>query len=156
METDIKEIAEKYFSKSDYKIIDYALRGERGTKVLEIFVDNRIGINIDELVKINHELDDIIEEKVEMIDISKMVISSPGTERSFKFIWQLLKHKDRDLDILLNNDEKLTGKLTLVSEEENKIGIESLIKEKGVKKLRAEYREINFSDIKESRIKLKF
>jgi len=156
METEIKEIAENYFSKSEYKIIDYALRGERGTKVLEIFVDNKTGINIDELVRINHELDDIIEEKVVLMDISKMVISSPGTERSFKFIWQLLKHKDRDLEIILINDEQLTGKLTLISEDENKIGVESSIKEKGVKKIRTEYREINFSDIKESRIKLKF
>jgi len=67
-----------------------------------------------------------------------------------------LKHKDRDLEIILINDEQLTGKLTLISEDENKIGVESSIKEKGVKKIRTEYREINFSDIKESRIKLKF
>ncbi|MBS1516936.1 MAG: hypothetical protein JSS91_02510 [Bacteroidetes bacterium] len=156
METDIKEIAEDYFSRSDYSIIEYSIRGERGTKVLEIYVDNRDGINIDELVKINHELDDIIEEKIAVNNISKLVISSPGAERSFKFIWQLLKHKDRELDIVMNNDEKLSGLLTLVSEEEGKIGLEVMKKEKGVKKIQKEYREINFIDIKESKIKLKF
>lgn len=156
METEIKDIAEDYFSRSDYKIIEYGLRGERGTKVLEIFVDNKTGISIDELVKINHELDDIIEEKVVMVDISKLVISSPGAERSFKFIWQLLKHKDRDLEIVMNDGAEFTGKLTMISENEDKIGLEIQIKEKGVKKVRTEYREINFSDIKESKIKLKF
>ncbi|MBK9332209.1 MAG: hypothetical protein IPM96_07375 [Ignavibacteria bacterium] len=155
METEIKNIAEDYFSRSDYKIIDYILRGEKGTKVLEIFVDNRNGINIDELVKINHELDDLIEEKIELVDISKLQISSPGAERSFKFIWQLEKHIGRDIEIRLEGDIEITGKLTMVAENDGKIGIEIQIKEKGKKNF-TEYKEINFGDILESKIKLKF
>ncbi|MBK8981465.1 MAG: hypothetical protein IPM38_03870 [Ignavibacteria bacterium] len=155
METEIRNIAEDYFSRSDYKIIDYILRGEKGTKVLEIFVDNRNGINIDELVKINHELDDLIEEKIELVDISKLQISSPGAERSFKYIWQLEKHIGRDIEIRLDGDTEITGKLTLVTENDSKIGIEIQVKEKG-KKNQTEYREINFGDILESKIKLKF
>ncbi|HAY34105.1 MAG TPA: ribosome assembly cofactor RimP [Ignavibacteria bacterium] len=155
METEIKNIAEDYFSRSDYKIIDYILRGEKGTKVLEIYVDNRKGINIDELVKINHELDDLIEEKIASADISKLQVSSPGAERSFKFIWQLEKHIGRDIEAILSGDEDVTGKLTMVSENDGKIGIEIQKKEKG-KKNTEEYREINFGDILESKIKLKF
>ncbi len=155
METEIKNIAEDYFSRSDYKIIDYILRGEKGTKVLEIYVDNRKGINIDELVKINHELDDLIEEKIASADISKLQVSSPGAERSFKFIWQLEKHVGRDIEASLKGDEEVSGKLTMVSENDGKIGIEIQKKEKG-KKNTEEYREINFGDILESKIKLKF
>ncbi|MBL0106785.1 MAG: hypothetical protein IPP52_05735 [Ignavibacteria bacterium] len=46
MENELKSIIEEYFSSSDYRIIELVLRGEKGTKVAEVYVDKEDGINI--------------------------------------------------------------------------------------------------------------
>lgn len=155
-ENELRQLIENYFSESDYKIIEFVFRGEKGTRVLEIFVDNINGINIDEITKINKDLSGLIDEKLVINDISNLVVSSPGAERPLKFIWQLHKHTGRTLEIELNDSEKLEGKLSEISEEgTGKLMIEIAVKEKG-KKNSYIIREINFKDIKTIKVKISF
>ena len=155
-ELELQNLINEYFSTSDYKIIENIIRGEKGTRVLEIFIDNETGINIDEITKINKDLSSLIDEKIDMFNISNLVVSSPGAERPIKFLWQLKKHIGRTLEIIMNDDEKAEGKLTELSDEgEEKIVIEIPLKEKG-KKLTFYPREIKYNDIKEVKVKLSF
>ncbi len=155
-ENELRQLIEEYFSESDYKIIEYVFRGEKGTKVLEIFVDNKNGINIDEITKINKDLSSLIDEKLVLNDVSNLVVSSPGAERQLKFLWQLHKHTGRILEIEMNDGEKTEGRLTGISEEgEGRITIEIAVKEKGKKSSFTE-REINFQDIKILKVKISF
>jgi len=156
MEKGLEELIKEYFRNSDYRIIEFVLRGEGGTKVVEIFVDNENGINIDDLAKINRDLNELVDSNLVIKDISKLVVSSPGAERSFRYLWQLRKHIGRTLDIELNNGEKLEGKLTCISDDENEyVSIDINRKEKG-KQIVSETRIISFKDIKESKVKLSF
>ncbi len=155
-ENELRQLIEEYFSESDYKIIEFVFRGEKGTRVLEIFVDNRNGINIDEITKINKDLSGLIDERLVINDVSNLVVSSPGTDRPLKFIWQLQKHTGRTLEIEMNNTEKLEGKLSEISEDgDGKLMLEVVIKEKG-KKNSYISREINFKDIKTIKVKISF
>ncbi|MBL8007123.1 MAG: hypothetical protein JNJ56_06295 [Ignavibacteria bacterium] len=156
MENQLKEIIEKYFENSDYKLVDLVFRGEKGTKVVEIFADSEEGVNIDILAKINHDLNELADTQLIIKDLSKIVVSSPGAERPFKFFWQLKKHKGRNLEIVMNNGEKITGKLTGTEESGNEmIHLETIGSEKGKKNI-TEERILNFSDIKESKVKISF
>lgn len=155
-ENELRHLIEEYFTESDYKIIEFVFRGEKGTKVLEIFVDNKNGINIDEITKINKDLSGLIDEKLVLNDVSNLVVSSPGAERPLKFLWQLHKHTGRILEIEMNDGEKTEGRLTGISEEgEGRITIEIAVKEKGKKNSIIE-REINFKDIKIFKVKISF
>ena len=94
-EIELQNLINEYFASSDYKIIENIIRGEKGTRVLEIFVDNEKSINIDEITKINKDLSSLIDEKIDLFNISNLVVSSPGAERPLKFHWQLRKHAGR-------------------------------------------------------------
>ncbi|MDQ3022608.1 MAG: hypothetical protein M3R36_18895 [Bacteroidota bacterium] len=156
IENEIHQLVDEYFTDSDYKVVDIILRGEKGTKVLEIFVDNKEGINIDDLTKFNKELNELIDEKIILNDLSKIVVSSPGAERPIKFFWQLCKHAGRDLEIELNNEEKIEGKLITVSDAGDEIiFVEITHREKG-KKVVTEMKEMTFKEIKELKIKISF
>lgn len=155
MENQLKSIIERYFESSDYKLIDLVFRGEKGTKVVEIFADSAEGVNIDELSKINRDLNELADTELIIKDLSKIVVSSPGAERPFKYLWQLRKHLGRNLEIEMNDGEKISGKLTETEEEKNLIFMEIQKTEKGKKNI-SEIRAINFSDIKESRVKISF
>jgi len=158
MEKDLEALIEEYFRDSDYGIIELVLRGDGRTKVAEIFVDNENGVNIDELAKINRDLNELVDNNLVIKDISKLVVSSPGAERPFKFLWQLKKHIGRILEIELNDGEKLEGKLTEIkndSTERDYITVDIIKKEKG-KQIVTEMRIINFKEIKESKVKLSF
>jgi ribosome maturation factor RimP len=156
IERDLQILLDEYFENSEYKIIETVFRGEKGTKVLEIFVDNKNGINIDEITGINNDLNGLIDNKLIINDISNLTVSSPGVDRAVRFLWQLYKHTGRILEIELNDGEKTEGKLTVLSENgDGNIEIEISIKEKG-KKNRTEQRIINFKDIKEAKVKISF
>jgi len=156
MEKGLEAIVEEYFRDSDYGVIELVLRGDGGTKVAEVFLDNEKGVNIDELAKINRDLNELVDNDSIIKDISKLVVSSPGAERPFKFLWQLKKHTGRILEIELNNGEKFEGWLTEISDDENEfVTVEIIKKEKG-KQIVSETRIINFKDIKESKVKISF
>lgn len=155
IESNLHSIIDDYFSNSDYKVIDTVLRGSGGTTVLEIFVDNKDGINIDELSKISKEINGIVDEKIILNNISSLVVSSPGTDRPVKFAWQLVKHSGRILEIEMNDGEKIEGRLMNEPDERESLMLEIVSKDKK-KKGSPEEREINFKDIKELKVKLSF
>lgn len=153
---DYLSLIENYFKDSEAKLVELVFRGEKKNKILEIYVDSETGLNLETISTINRDISKLVDDfqaERQMNEISKLVVSSPGVDKSFKFGWQLHKHIGREIDITLNNGEKVSGILELL-EPDDTLVIEEVKKKKSEpakdKKL------IKFSDIKESRIKLKF
>jgi len=154
MENQLNSIINGFFGDTGYGIIEMVERGEKGTKVLEIYVDSEEGIKLDDLAELNRKLNKLIDEKIPVNDLSKLMISSPGAERPFKYLWQLKKHTGRKIEIELNSGEKTEGKLLEADRESNGM---ILIEISGNKKAgTGEIRAINFGDIKESKVKISF
>ncbi len=155
-ENELHSVIDEFFKTTGYRVIDTILRGEKGTAVLEIFVDNKDGIIFDELVNISKSLNGVVDEKFTDNNFANLVVSSPGADRPVKFIWQLYKHKERFLDIELLNGEILEGKLMNISEEgDGNIELEILHREKN-KKVIPGIRVIDFNDIKNLKVKISF
>jgi ribosome maturation factor RimP len=153
-ETAMEEIIESVIGESDYKIIDLVIRGEKRTKVLEIFVDRKEAINLDELAELSRRLEDRLELSPFAGEISKIVISSPGADRSIKHIWQLFKHIGRILEIKMNDETGIEGKLTNVNEDSGEITLS--IFASGKKKTDPVVNVLKFEDIKEAKVKISF
>ncbi len=153
-ENELEEIARSVIDETDYEIIDLIVRGEKRTKVLELYVDRRESVNIDELAGISRRLEEKIESGPLAGEMSKIVLSSPGAERSFKFIWQLQKHIGRNLEIVMKDGSKVEGRLLEVEEESGRIKLEVAVA--GKKKSDPVELDLNFGDINESRVKLSF
>jgi len=152
MESKLKNYIEDYLETTDFKLIDFLLRGEKNTKVLEIYLDNKDSFSIGDLARINRELWKRVEDSEFANGLSKIVVSSPGVDKPFKYIWQLKKHKGRTLELKLNNEESLKGVLKEVIEENNP-GIVLRVKVNEKKKsLKEELKTISFNEIKESKV----
>ena len=150
----MEEIIRSVIEATDYRIIELVIRGEKRTKVLEIFVDRKEGVNIDELAEISRELERKIEESNYAGELSKIIVSSPGIDRPFRYIWQLDKHVGRTLWVRLNDGREIEGKLERVSDEDGELCI--LVVPEGKKKSEPVETLIRFADMKEAKIKISF
>lgn len=157
MESEITEITENYLKSSDYKLIDILVKGQKKNLIIELFLDSEKPVSLDELADISHDLNKLISESEINQSISKLVVSSPGVDKPFKFPWQLKKHIGRTLEILGTDDEKFEAVLENVDDN----GVLTLKKEfkKGKKSSKEDTNgsfEIDFSGIKESKVVIKF
>jgi len=136
-------------------LVDLVFRGEKKNKILEVYIDSENGVSIDDITKANagiSEIMDDFQQKNNLNDFSKLIVSSPGVDNNFKFSWQIKKHIGRELIGITNQDIEITGKILEISEN-GEIVLEKLLNKN---KKETEIIKINFSDLKESKIKLKF
>lgn len=154
MVEEIKNIVNLLLKDRKYFLIDLEIRGEKKFKILEIFVDSRSELGLDKLSVLSREIWDEIAKSGLNEQISKITVSSPGIDRSFKYIEQLPKHIGREIEIKLNDGSVITGTLESVNENRGSIEIKHKPKRKEMKGNQSEI--IDFINIKESKIKLKF
>jgi len=139
-----------FLDNTGFECIDLLMRGERNNKILEIFVDSREVFDIDKLARLNKEIWAILEKSEMTKNISKILMSSPGADKPFKYLWQIYKHVGKFFIIELKNGDILNGKL-LEIRNEKEIVFEVL---KGKKE--KEIINLNFEDIQDLRVKLQF
>jgi ribosome maturation factor RimP len=150
MENNYLNIIDDFFTCSDFVLIDFKQKGNKGNLILEVFVDKQESFSIDELARVNKDIWKKFEEKNVDKGILKIIVSSPGAENPVKYFWQLKKHIGRELDIKLKTGELITGKLEEMIDLKEEISV--LIKEKKeIKKIR-----VLFGELSEVRIKLSF
>lgn len=160
MESEITDITESYLANSAYRLVDLAIKGEKKNRIVELFLDSADQVSLDDLAKISRDLNEIFSGKEINSYISKLVVSSPGVDKPFKYHWQLKKHIGRTLDILKNDGTMIEAVLNNVDDN----GVLTLMKEikkskKKDKKLSSEENKevkIKFTDVKESLVKIKF
>ena len=160
MESEIIDITESYLTKTGYNLVDLTLKGEKKNRIVELFLDSVDPVSLDELTVISRDLNEIFSGKDINSSISKLVVSSPGVDKPFKFHWQLIKHIGRTLDIIMNDDSEFEAILDDVDDD----GVLTITKsDKKTKKKKSSAEDIDnketkikFTDIKESRVKIKF
>jgi len=150
MNEEILNIIENFLKNTDYSLIDFILRGERNSKVLEIFVDSRNPVLIDELSLINKKIWKELQQNELSSGIIKFNVSSPGADKPFKYLWQIPKHTGRVVEIKMFSGELITGKLLKINESNNEILIENYIEKE------CRERVIKYENIKEIKVKISF
>jgi ribosome maturation factor RimP len=154
MDIEARNRIEKYIKGTNYRLIEFTVKGDQRNKIYEVFVDCRGKLEVEELAKINREIWDLLESKELTKGVSKIMVSSPGVDKRFKYIWQLLKHMGRTLDIELKSGDTLSGKLQEITEEpDEKIYIKIPKKKKDDED---KFEWINFNDISECKVKIKY
>ena len=139
-----------FLENTGFECIDLVIKGERNTKILEIYVDSREIFDLDKLASLNKDIWDTLEKKEMTKNISKIVMSSPGAEKPFKYLWQIQKHTGKIFIIALKDGNILNGRL-LEIRNESELVFEVL---KGKKE--KEIINLIFEDIQELKIKLQF
>jgi ribosome maturation factor RimP len=100
-------------------LIDLVVRGERGTRVIEVYIDSEAGITSDVCSAVSREVDQAIDAAREVEGAYRLEVSSPGISRPLKFPWQYRKHIGRHVRVKLipgQEPAERTGKLVGVEE----------------------------------------
>ncbi|MDP2208549.1 MAG: ribosome maturation factor RimP [Bacteroidota bacterium] len=95
-------------------LIDIVLRGERQSKVLEVFIDNREGITAEICSSVSRDIAKILDSDDVITGKYYLNVSSPGISRALKYIEQYHKHIGRPIALKLKKQEELyeaVGKL---------------------------------------------
>ena len=153
MEQEITDITNTYLEKTRYKLIDLSIKGEKKNRIVEVFVDSIDPVSLDDLTTISKDLNQILSESDLNSSISKLVVSSPGVDKPFKFDWQLKKHIGRTLEILTNGGEKFEAKFDGMTDDGKLLLTKKIMKGK---KQDTEEIELDFNDIKSSKVKIEF
>ncbi len=139
----IQELLLPVTEKLNASVVDVVVRGERSSKVIEVYVDSDNGISLDECSEISRVLSEKLDEADLIQGRYRLDVSSPGLDRPLKMIRQYRRNLGRMCKVTINEEGK-----KVVRE-----GILEAVKEETItlNKNKKMY-EISFSDIRETYI----
>ena len=123
------------------------------TNNIKVFLDADSGLSIDKCVKVNRQMYRTIEENAWYPDGNfSLEVSSAGIEEPLKMLRQYKKNIGRNVEVILNDDSVLEGKL--MEANENLVQLE-LIEGKN-KKAVTVVKDIPFDQIKQTTVLIAF
>ena len=137
-EPDLKGTLQKWvedaFESDEYFVLEVEVKGFTGSRTITIYLDGDDGVSLEECGRISRHVSAMLEEEDIVKGKFDLRVSSPGAERSLMVARQFPQHLGRDLEVILDNDEKTKGKLVKSEpaeiEVETKEGIKTLAHEK--------------------------
>ncbi len=111
----ISELLEKWFIQDDYN--SYFLVGVQITKQkLSVFIDGDEGVSFGVCKKTSRYLESFLDEEKWLGENYTIEVSSPGADKPLKNPRQFNKHVGRKADVLLDDEEKVQGKIKEVKD----------------------------------------
>lgn len=142
-EKNIYELVEQVVTDKGFFLIDLVIRGERNSRVIEVYVDSETNVSADNCADINRAIGKRLEEANLLDSGYRLDVSSPGVNRPLKYIQQFPKHINRKFDVSYREADivkKFSGTLKSVelnslvflknNREEIKIDFSDIIKAK--------------------------
>lgn len=120
----IENIVSNFVKDGDYFLVDVEVK--KGN-VVNVWVDGDKGISIDECVRISRLIESNFDRDEEDYELR---VSSSGLDRPFKLLRQYKKYIGKEIIVKTNDEEKITGVLKSVSEEDIEIEKRAKKKEK--------------------------
>ena len=123
------------------------------TNNIKVFLDADTGLSIDKCVKVNRQMYRTIEENAWYPDGNfSLEVSSAGIEEPLKMLRQYKKNIGRNVEVILNDDSVLEGKL--MEANENLVQLEFI--EGKNKKAVTVVKDIPFDQIKQTTVLIAF
>jgi ribosome maturation factor RimP len=109
-EKQLQTICEAIARHNGFMFIDARLRGSRHLPVVEVYIDGKEHLHIDDCAKVSRDINTALESSGELGANFRLDVSSPGTDRPLKFLDQFHKHISRTFDVVYASE---TGTVTL-------------------------------------------
>lgn len=117
----VRALAEEVLAATPYFLVDVHVRGHRGTRVVEVYVDADEDLGLDDIAEVSKELDFLMEVEDTVEGSYKLEVSSPGVDRPLTRPRQFKKNVGRGLRVKYTVDgskEKVQGDLTEATDED--------------------------------------
>lgn len=151
-EKKIIDLVLEKISETDIYIVDVAVKP---TNKIFVEVDSLAGLQIKDCVQISRFVEQNLDRDVEDFELQ---VSSPGLDEPFKILKQYHKYIDKDVEVLLKNGEKNSGKLLNANSEEISLEITKKVKDEKTKKKKTVTEQVVFkmNEIKETKVLISF
>jgi ribosome maturation factor RimP len=108
----ITQICKEVVTNNGFMFIDILFRGQKNSKVIELFIDGESKLSVDDCAMVSREINSKIEIEELIPDSYRLEVSSPGTDKPLKFLKQYPKHINRNFEVTYKNDDGLMNKIT--------------------------------------------
>ena len=105
----ISEIALSILQTIGGYVVDVNIRGERGSSIVEVFVDTDQGITADQCAQVNRYVSSELDRLNLISGRYRIEVSSPGLDRPLKLGRQFKKNVGRQLKIISLGDTQKTA-----------------------------------------------
>ena len=107
-------------------IVDVEVRGNKGSRVVDIFIDSDGALDVNTLADLSREIGFMLDSEDVVDGRYQLNVSSPGLDRPLKTNRQLKKNIGRQLKVTRESEDKhavLKGKLLEVTEESIQLAV---------------------------------
>jgi len=143
---EVRRFAEEVIAGTSYFLVDVEVRGHKGTRVVEVYVDSTGELGHDDLAVISKEIGFLLDLEDTVDGSYKLEVSSPGIKRPLTMPQQYQKNVGRTLRVRyeVDDDEEIVvGDLTDASDR----GIELQLPS-------GERMTLSYEDVTQARIEL--
>jgi ribosome maturation factor RimP len=112
----------------DVFVVDLVVRGHKGNRVIEIYVDGDESLSIERIARVGRFADALLEGNEDVTEgACRLEVSSPGPKRSLLLPRQYAKHIGRKVDLRRapENGGRVTGILRAVGDAEIELEVSS-------------------------------
>jgi ribosome maturation factor RimP len=105
----VRALTEEVIAGTSYFLVDVEVRGHKGTRVVEVYIDSKENFGHDDLAVVSKEVGFLLDVE-DVVDGSyKLELSSPGIKRPLKMPQQYQKNVGRTLRVRYtdNGDEEI-------------------------------------------------
>lgn len=141
----VHALAEEVAAATALFVVDVEVRGQKGSRVLEVYVDSDEGVGLDQLADYSRDLGFLLETEDVVAGRYNLNVSSPGANRPLRLPRQYRQHVGRLLRVMTGEGEDRqtrTGTLTAVRDEGLELDVEGT----------PEF--VAFEDVAEARVQL--
>jgi ribosome maturation factor RimP len=111
----VRALTEEVIAGTPYFIVDVEVRGHKGTRVVEIFIESDTDLNHDDLARISNEVGFMLDVEDAFDDSYTLEVSSPGIKRPLTMPRQFKKNVGRVLRVKYESEkgssENIMGEL---------------------------------------------
>ena len=141
----IRGLADEIATDRDAYVVDVEVRGQKGSRVIEVFVDSDGGVGTDDLAGLSRELAFLLDTEEIVKGRYYLNVSSPGADRPLVLPRQYAKHVGRTLAVTTGSGDEATirtGTLAAVRDDAFDLDVGG------------EMHTIAFADVAEARVQL--
>ena len=119
----LRDLVEEALAGSPMYLVDLAVRGQRGSRVVEVFVESDGGLSVEELARLSREVGFLLDTEEVIEGAYRLNVSSPGADRPLASPRQFKKHLGRSVEVRVQPPEEgqkaktLQGELAAADEE---------------------------------------
>ena len=120
-ETNITQKIAEIVERKGFFPVEIIVRGTPSKRVMEVFIDGEKDISAKDCADVSREINSELENLPAAGNDYRLDVSSPGVDKSLKFLKQYPKHINRNFEVsykLSNDTKKLTGKLKKVENQD--------------------------------------